>query len=571
MAVTLAAPGAELRVQSQSDFRVFTTSNDGLTFYFIESTAPDNVEERVDPGGASPPVLVPIDPDKAVTAIAETLVPAGEPDVDANLVVMVHGFNNPRPSVLTFYNAALEALLADRAAIFSGNRRIVCIGYRWPSERTFSVVGSSLSALPLFPLSLLAASFLVLAIILWAALKFVGWGPAELSPLFWSLVTTSVALISTIAVIALLRAIVYFRDVYRATNYGVPDLVEVIRQIDVEAAKRADGLRKQEGRTRKRIALSFVAHSMGGLVVTNAIRVLSDVFDKSVIRTSLSGIERPEFLRETPDGQDIVTGKIGHVFTLMRFVLASPDIPAETLLADRANFLASSLRRFREAYLFSSEGDEVLRLISTTVNYFSFPTASRNYGYRLGNVEILSSGFGEISNQHVLTTLRVGAETLAQLSAETTRGRLGPDEVAEAFTYFDCTDYVDGLDRRGMLTEARNYKARNPAAHIPYAEHIKLLIRYVIPGEYSINVHGGYFDGAVTRRLIFRLGCLGFEDAAKAYGGRALMVDECAHHQIRVMPSKRLQQKYHRPSEPMHIMAGCPASGDPDPPKAAGV
>src|SRR5208282_5699206 len=107
--------------------------------------------------------------------------------------------------------------------------------------------------------------------------------------------------------------------------------------------------------------------------------------------------------RRSRNGQDRT------LFTLMRFVLASPDVPAETLLADRANFLASSLRRFREAYLFSSEGDEVLRLISTTVNYFTFPTASRNYGYRLGNTEILRSSFGAApDDQEVLTTLRVG-------------------------------------------------------------------------------------------------------------------------------------------------------------------
>ena len=31
---------------------------------------------------------------------------------------------------------------------------------------------------------------------------------------------------------ALLRAIVYFRDSFRATNYAAPDLIEIIRQID---------------------------------------------------------------------------------------------------------------------------------------------------------------------------------------------------------------------------------------------------------------------------------------------------------------------------------------------------
>ena len=133
---------------------------------------------------------------------------------------------------------------------------------------------------------------------------------------------------------------------------------------------------------------------MGGLIVTNAIRVLSDVFGRDVIRTTLSGRLRPEMAaREREGGDDEVPGRIGHVFTLTRFLLVSPDIPAEALLADRGNFLASSLRRFREAYLFSNEGDEVLRAISTAVNYFTFPTLSRVYGYRLGNAEILTSDF----------------------------------------------------------------------------------------------------------------------------------------------------------------------------------
>src|ERR1700761_9501064 len=85
-----------------------------------------------------------------------------------------------------------------------------------------------------------------------------------------------------------------------------------------------------------------------------------------------------------------------HAFSPKRFVLASPDIPAETLLSSRGNFLASALSRFDEAYLFSSEGDEVLRQISTLANYFVFPTKSRNHGFRLGNVEILSRNFGVI-------------------------------------------------------------------------------------------------------------------------------------------------------------------------------
>jgi len=51
------------------------------------------------------------------------------------------------------------------------------------------------------------------------------------------------------------------------------------------------------------------------------------------------------------------------------------------------------LSRFDEAYLFSNEGDEVLRQISTLANYFVFPAKSKNHGFRLGNVEILSRKF----------------------------------------------------------------------------------------------------------------------------------------------------------------------------------
>jgi Putative serine esterase (DUF676) len=241
----------------------------------------------------------------------------------------------------------------------------------------------------------------------------------------------------TLIMAAALRGIVYFRDVYRATNNGVPDLVEVIRQIDLEAVKGLNRLRAEgESHQRKRIALSFIGHSMGGLVVVSAIRVLSDVFDPDAILTKLSGAPRSRTAGQAADDQ--VSGTIGHVFDLMRFVLASPDIPGETLLANRANFLASSLRRFKEAYLFSSEGDGVLRSISTIVNYFTFPTRSRNYGYRLGNAEILTSDFSKPVAGDVLKRVRVGRKTLAELrrrrSAETRARSRGHSPISTAPT-----------------------------------------------------------------------------------------------------------------------------------------
>ena len=557
-------PLDEAKIEAAPDFRIYARSGviPNVTFYFIESTAPDNVEERVNVHDTPPAGLTRVDTDKAIKEIAETLAPKGEPEAEAeaDLVVMVHGFNTPRDAARDFFADAVQALEHDQAAIFPLGRRIVCVGYRWPSEAMFhKVLASSLWAMPLFPRGLLFFSAAVLLT------RVMGWTPGVMEPLK----TVALALFAVIVVLALLRAIVYFRDIYRATNYGVPDLVEVIRQIDLEVSNLVDSDDYAETRPkRKRIALSFIGHNMGGLVVTNTIRVLSDVFDPQVITTHLSGDTRKGFASESsaghggdlseesaerPDDTPSVSSKIGHVFTLMRFLLASPDIPAETLLADRANFLRSALERFREAYLFSSEGDEVVRLISTTANYFSFPTGNRVYGYRLGNAEILSSGFGGISGGGLLRKLRTGAEKLSELAGATRRRgvaslrrRVDPAAVAKAFSYFDCTDYVDGQPPKGLLTRARNFKAENPDAGIPYLEHLKLLWLYAwpfVPKEKYINVHGGYFQGEVSQRLIYRLACLGFSrtvSGAPAYPNQTAMLNECAEHGIRVILSKRL-------------------------------
>ena len=127
----------------------------------------------------------------------------------------------------------------------------------------------------------------------------------------------------------------------------------------------------------------------------------------------------------------------------MRFVLVLPDISAEALLSNRANFLASSLRRFREAYLFSNEGDEVLRQISTTANYFSFPTKSWKNGYRLGNVEILSREFGVIGlgKELLLQALRVGYYTLQELDDGLRTARKEPGTAPRSVQQSCCWRY----------------------------------------------------------------------------------------------------------------------------------
>ena len=77
--------------------------------YFIESTAPDNVDDTgfVDPVKEIPERLRKYldyieNADDAVKEIAGYLATGKNP----NLVVMVHGYNNPEPAVLEMYAQA---------------------------------------------------------------------------------------------------------------------------------------------------------------------------------------------------------------------------------------------------------------------------------------------------------------------------------------------------------------------------------------------------------------------------------------------------------------------------------
>ena len=246
---------------------------------------------------------------------------------------------------------------------------------------------------------------------------------------------------------------------------------------------------------------------------------------------------------------------IGKVFSLMRFVLASPDIPAETLLSSRGNFLASALSRFEEAYLFSNEGDEVLRQISTLANYFVFPTKSRNHGFRLGNVEILSRNFGliDVKEDDFLRVLRIGNMTLQELydaledakaERQVNAGPV-PEQAAlpKVFTYYDCTDYVDQVDgdkqARPLLSFAKWRKRNDPEAKLRWYSHLYLLLAYVIRGQ-KPNVHGGYFEGLLSQQLIYRLACLGYSGTVAAFGDEVALGKACEQKQIRMLVSPRL-------------------------------
>ena len=270
-----------------------------------------------------------------------------------------------------------------------------------------------------------------------------------------------------------------------------------------------------------RIRLSFVGHSMGAFVVTNAVRVLSNVFD----RASIGGLGLGADAKKRPSSE------LGNVFSLGRLVLVAPDISSETIISGRANVLQSSLRRFEEAYLFCNEGDMALRLASTTANYFSFPAKTRDGGYRLGNVSVReASAIQKIEMAGIVNLLPNGElvkenvrEFLSYLYIRRSRSLLdrqleigldeGTPSIAELFTYFDCTNYYEFvpnpqtkvLERKGILTRANN---KTSLEMLDYA----LLCKDFIQGKR--DPHGGYIFSEYadfTKRSIYGLACLGWD------------------------------------------------------------
>lgn len=140
-------------------FHAYSVQGANIPTYFIESTAPNNVDDSPAPASA-PSGLTPIDPDKAVEDIATHLSGAARP----NLVIMIHGFNNPQKDVLTAYAEASRAIEGDPA--ICNRTGLVCVGYRWPSEKMGEPWHATLAALPSFPSWLLWCGILLFALYL---------------------------------------------------------------------------------------------------------------------------------------------------------------------------------------------------------------------------------------------------------------------------------------------------------------------------------------------------------------------------------------------------------------------
>src|SRR5205823_5047681 len=161
------------------------------------------------------------------------------------------------------YTAAAIAMNGDQAI---GNRKgLVCLGYRWPSEKMGQPWHGTWDAMPTLPtwILYLGALLAVVPFLFFyfvpdsshGALGILRYAGNNIADHVVSMLGLTLA--GLVLTAALLRVIVYFRDNYRASNYGVPDLIQIIRAIDREVIK----LRQSRGDPLHRnVELSFIGH-----------------------------------------------------------------------------------------------------------------------------------------------------------------------------------------------------------------------------------------------------------------------------------------------------------------------
>jgi hypothetical protein len=466
-----------------------------------------------------------------IEKIAKTLESSPEPEI----IINIHGYSSTPSDTETGCKKIYEYI---NTAIQQPNKYIF-LGYRWPSENPIKTDESGsfgqklINALSSLPTLLAINLALGLTISIWSAIALLFLNILSNSAVhfFTAMLILSGIVSATIFTLIILRLSTYFRDTYRATNYGVTDLVELIRQLDYTVKLPRN----------KRIKLSFISHSMGCFVVTDVIRILSDVFDVKSIN-------------KKPDSD------IGNVFRLGRLVLVAPDIPVESILPGRANFLRSSLRRCEEAYIFCNEGDLALRFTSTAANYFSFPARTRISGYRLGNITVKhfnnkndsvghtprygvvnlhKQDYGKgyrLDNPYKYLEIRSSSSEHRKLE-EITKMSEEPVQPADLFTYFDCTDYKDDwIDQIGIVSSA----IQKPA--INFGNYILLTLAFIRKSinnrdPQGIDTHTGYFGGGFSQKAIYELAFLGFQGFLES-----LSIEGDELEQISVF-SQRCQEK----------------------------
>ncbi|WP_421659323.1 hypothetical protein [Leptothermofonsia sp. ETS-13] len=192
--------------------------------FFVKSTAPSNVEDD------SPNIKDEDQP--TIHNIVELLYQNAKSGVkDSGLVIAIHGYNTgtdlATDGVREFWYKPLSTYINQDPLIQKKEAGSIFLGYRWPSEslQKKTIRKEARKALPILLSILLYGG-------IFATILFLVLAGLTHSPIAVALMIISVISFSVVLTLYLLRISVYFRDAYRASIYGVSDLVELIRQID---------------------------------------------------------------------------------------------------------------------------------------------------------------------------------------------------------------------------------------------------------------------------------------------------------------------------------------------------
>jgi hypothetical protein len=425
------------------------------------------------------------------------------------LTLRTHGYSNPARSFYANFNR--EAIGLNQPDASTRTRTLqddhCYIGYHWPSEKPLFSPGlwvdyRNLSILLkfLFVLSGLAG---IIGTVLYVFLKLIGLPLLNLLgtiPLIadyynWTSFAETAALgvraywlIPTVFMMwllafLLLRVVVYQRDRYRAVHYGAPDLAEFFWRLDrgFNSSSPHKAPISSDDRADELLTLNLVGHSMGGLVLVNVLRILSERFGKDDL-----GTLAPD--TELHPGRDPVE-KLGQYLLLDKLILASPDIPLEFLREGRNNYVRSAMRRCRRIYLMSSDRDIVLRYLSTVGNWFTEPSMQMA-GMRLGNLYLKKMAQGSESPYRPYIRIMVQSERAVRPTSSY--------ELFRKFNYLDCSRMGGGKGDGGVN-----------AVPLPMNHFTALPIDLIntllyLVGLSHLDVHGGYFQTNTRSFQIFK-------------------------------------------------------------------
>lgn len=364
-----------------ANFRVFRATAARRTYLVVSTSA-------VRAGTYSPARPAWYADEDALGSLADEMAAAhrSAPGMPVPVTLRTHGFNtrtetferelliDSQPELAATLGGPSMARAAAPQESFRPHDRFL-IGFRWPSEGLLNPnsVRDTLIATLLTPaIGLVLLLLPVLALLAHARHGWPGGIGAALRHA-WTWLTAhdpttllqilmspygnlalAGALLGAGALFLILRLSTYERDRYRALHYGVPDLGEFMRRLEEELVAR-----------KVTVELDVVGHSMGGLVLVNAFRVMSDYF--------------------VPDDVELETIGRDGTFRLRLLVLCSPDLPAVMATPDRNNYFLSALRRFQAMHVFCSDRDLILKWLSLLANWTSEPRQDMA-GRKLGNV-----------------------------------------------------------------------------------------------------------------------------------------------------------------------------------------